>query len=71
MKLTNRIIQYNAYGSKKIYFDYYVSALNKLIWLNHTQAKHPDITTELQSYGGKGWYTVGIANNGRVEFTQN
>jgi len=45
--------------------------LNALILANHLQLKHPDVTTEFQAYSGSKWYTVGIANNGNIEFTQN
>lgn len=68
---TLRLIKTGAFGSKKIYFENYTSALNALILANHIQLKHPDVTTEFQAYGGNGWYTVGIANNGNIEFTQN
>lgn len=68
---TLRIIKTSAFSSKKIYFDNYTSALNALILANHLQPKHPDITTEFQVHGGKNWYTVGIANNGNINFTQN
>jgi len=67
---TNRIIQYSAFGSKKIYFEYYTSALNKIIWLNHTQLAHPDITTELQEYTGYKWHTSAVSNNGKLNFVQ-
>lgn len=68
---TLRLIKSSAYGSKRVYFESYTSALNGLILANHLQLKHPDISTEFQAYGGKGWYTIGIANNGNINFTQN
>ena len=68
---TLRLIKSSAFGSKRIYYMNYTSALNALILANHLQPKHPDITTEFQAYGGNGWYTVGIANNGNINFTEN
>ena len=68
---TLRIIKMSAFNKKTVYFENYTSALNSLILANHLQPKHPDITTEFQAYGGKGWYTVGIANNGNINFTSN
>lgn len=68
---TLRIIKKSAFSNKKIYFENYTSALNALILANHLQLKHPDISTEFQTYDGKNWYTVGIANNGIINFTNN
>jgi len=68
---TLRLIKTSAFSSKKIYYENYTSALNALILANHLQLKHPDVTTEFQAYSGSKWYTVGIANNGNIEFTQN
>jgi len=68
---TLRIVKTSAFGNKRIYFENYTSALNALILANHIQPSHPDISTEFQAYGGKNWYTVGIANNGNINFKEN